>query len=113
MQAGARAPLHGALPGRRLSERWAVVPPPTRTAEAVASLGLGRPVAPGELEDHHPLPAPFAHLGAAAGLLVGVDRDVPVEDVQELWRAGPEVSVGVATAVDRLLHHAPSTSRAF
>jgi hypothetical protein len=102
-----REPLRCALPGRRLIERWAVVPAPTRTAEAVASLGLGRPVAPGELEDHHPLPVPFAHIGAATRVLVGIDGDVRVEDVEDLWRGGPEVSVGFATGVDHLLHHAP------
>ena len=36
-----------ALAGRTLRQKWAVVPEPTRTTEAVAALYLGRPVPPG------------------------------------------------------------------
>jgi hypothetical protein len=38
-----RPSLQEMLPGRRMTERWAVVPEPTRTAEAVAALYLGHP----------------------------------------------------------------------
>ena len=54
-----RGRLREALPGRSLAERWAVVPEPTRTAEAMASLSLGRRVGGGELTGPRELPAPF------------------------------------------------------
>jgi hypothetical protein len=102
-----RGPLAEALPQRHLRERWAVVTAPTRTAEAVTSLARGRPVAAGEVEEHGELPAPFAHLGYQTGLLVGADRDRRTQDLLDLWRDGPPLSVAVATGVDERLHHSP------
>lgn len=100
-----RAALAEALPGRALREAWAVVPEPTRTAEAVAALYLGRPVpagsAPASPEE---LGMPFAHLGVEARALVGVDRDRAADGLRELWASGPNLSVAVATGVDEALH---------
>jgi hypothetical protein len=93
------------LRGRGLVERWAVVPEPTRTAEAMAALGAGRPVAAGEA------PAgttpPFAHLGHESRLLGAADRDFRWVELLELWAEGPPVSVAVATGVDERLHRTP------
>ncbi len=102
-----RGPLVGALPGRRLEQRWAVTAAPTRTAEAVTSLALGRPVAAGEVEDGADLPAPFAHLGYETRVLVGADRDTHAQDLVDLWRDGPPLGIAVATGVDERLHHSP------
>ena len=43
------AELARALPERKLAWNWAVVPAPTRTAEAFAALALGRPVPAGSV----------------------------------------------------------------
>jgi Family of unknown function (DUF6079) len=101
-----RGPIQQALPTRAMAERWAVVPAPTRTAEAVASLALGRQVGAGEAPDDGAAP-PFAHLGYETRLLVGADRDGQAEDLLELWRTGPPLSVAVATGVDERLHRSP------
>jgi Family of unknown function (DUF6079) len=102
-----RERMLAALPGRELTERWAVVPEPTRTAEAVASLSLGRRVGGGELTGPRELPAPFASLGAPSSLLVGADANGMGGEARERWRSGPAVTVVVATGVDELLHHTP------
>lgn len=100
-----RAALAEALPGRTIREAWAVVPEPTRTAEAVAALYLGRPVPAGSAPaSPDELGLPFAHLGVEARALVGVDRDRAAEGVRELWASGPNLSVAVATGVDEALH---------
>jgi Family of unknown function (DUF6079) len=119
-----RGPIRQALPARALAERWAVVPEPTRTVEAVASLALGRRVAAGEALAEaaaggaaagegaagggaaEPAP-PFAHLGYETRVLVGADRDGQAEDLLEMWRTGPPLSVAVATGVDERLHRSP------
>lgn len=102
-----RGPLTDALSGRRLGERWAVTPSPTRTAEAVTSLALGHPVAAGEVEGGGDLPVPFAHLGYETRLLPAADRDTHAQDLLDLWRGGPPLSIAVATGVDQRLHHSP------
>jgi Family of unknown function (DUF6079) len=102
-----RPRLREALPGRTLVERWAVVPDPTRTVEAVASLYLGRRVAGGELAGPGDLPRPFAHLGGESSALVGADADGRGDAARERWRSGPALTVVVATAVDELLHRTP------
>ena len=99
--------LREALPGRHLSERWAVVPEPTRTAEAMASLSLGRRVGGGEVAGPGDLPPPFAQLGAPAELLRGADADGRAAEVRERWRSGPALTVVVATGLDELLHRTP------
>ncbi|HKF77868.1 MAG TPA: hypothetical protein VKF59_17130, partial [Candidatus Dormibacteraeota bacterium] len=98
--------LWKALPERRLGERWAVVPAPTRTAEAMASLFLGRAVPEGSLAAGDPVP-PFPGLGYAARLLAGADRDGEAQRLRDLWGSGPPLSVAVATGVDERLHHTP------
>ncbi|MGH9114783.1 MAG: DUF6079 family protein, partial [Acidimicrobiales bacterium] len=55
-------PLAASLPGRVLQQRWAVVPAPTRTAEAVAALSSGHPVPAGSAA------VPAGSEGAAAPL---------------------------------------------
>ena len=104
-----RGRLRETLPGRSLAVRWAVVPEPTRTAEAMAALSLGRRVGGGELTGPRELPAPFANLGApASSLLVGADGGGGrAAEVRDRWRSGPALTVVVATAVDELLHHTP------
>jgi hypothetical protein len=99
--------VRAALPGRVLTERWAVVPEPTRTAEAVASLSLGRRVGGGELAGPRDLPPPFASLGVPSALLVGADAAGRAAEVRERWRSGPALTVAVATGVDELLHRTP------
>ncbi|MDP9387463.1 MAG: hypothetical protein M3Q48_05905, partial [Actinomycetota bacterium] len=97
--------LAEALPGRPSRRRWAVVPEPTRTAEAVAALHLGRPVPAGSAPAHPgPDHAPFAHLGYEADVLLGADRDDRTPDLRTLWASGPPISVAVATGVDERLH---------
>ena len=98
--------LGQALPERRLTERWAVVPAPTRTAEAMAALYLGRPVPEGSLAPSEPL-APFPSLGYEAGTLTAADRDFRAEDLRVFWASGPRLSVVVASGVDERLHHTP------
>src|SRR3989454_4468600 len=94
-----------ALAGRTLRQKWAVVPEPTRTTEAVAALYLGRPVPPGAgPASPADLGLPFAHLGYESAALVGVDRPYAAEALRELWAAGPKISVAVATSVDEMLH---------
>jgi hypothetical protein len=102
-----RERLREALAGRALVERWAVVPEPTRTAEAVASLSLGRRVGGGEVAGPRDLPAPFASLGARSSVLIGADAPDRAGEVRDHWRSGPAVTVVVATAVDELLHRTP------
>jgi hypothetical protein len=102
-----RERLGAALPGRVLSQRWAVVPEPTRTAEAVASLSLGRRVGGGELAGPRELPPPFASLGVPSSLLVGADAAGRSAEVRDRWRSGPALTVVVATGVDELLHRTP------
>jgi hypothetical protein len=102
-----RERLPEALPGRVLTERWAVVPEPTRTAEAVASLSLGRRVGGGEVIDPRDLPAPFASLGARSSLLLGADTAGRADEVRDRWRSGPALTVVVATGVDELVHRTP------
>jgi hypothetical protein len=93
------------LPGRPVQSRWAVVPSPTRTAEAVAALRTGRPVAGGSVPVHpEATDVPFAHLGYEATALVGADRDHHAADLHALWTSGPPISVAVATSVDERLH---------
>jgi hypothetical protein len=102
-----RGRLREALPGRTLTERWAVVPEPTRTAESMASLSLGRRVGGGELDGPRDLPAPFASLGAPSSLMVGADATGRATEVRDRWRSGPALTVVVATGVDELLHRTP------
>ena len=78
--------------------------------EAVASLSRGGPVAAGEVhgeEDMGALPLPFAHLGYETKVVTRADREAQAEAVLELWRAGPPLSVAVATGVDERLHRSP------
>lgn len=97
--------LAGALPGRAVHRRWAVVPAPTRTAEAMAALRLGRPVPAGSVPPHPgDGEVPFAHLGYESAVVVGADRDHFADEVRDLWTSGPPISVAVATGVDERLH---------
>jgi hypothetical protein len=105
------AGLAATLPGRTLLRRWAVVPAPTRTAEAVAALASGRPAPAGSAghrgggEDRAAATVPpFAHLGYETAVLVGADRDHHAAELATLWSDGPPVSVAVATGVDERLH---------
>ncbi|MFP5376449.1 MAG: DUF6079 family protein [Acidimicrobiia bacterium] len=94
-----------ALPGRPVHRRWAVVPAPTRTAEAVAALASGRPVPAGSAPAAAgPVAVPFAHLGFEADLLLGADRDDRTSDLRTLLGSGPPLSVAVAGGVDERLH---------
>lgn len=95
-----------ALPDRRLTERWAVVPAPTRTAEAMAALYLGRPVPEGSLQPGEVV-APFSGLGYEARALTGADRDFRAEQLREVWASGPRLGLVVAGGVDERLHHTP------
>ena len=105
--AGHVVPLLGeALPGRPVHRHWAVVPAPTRTAEAMAALHRGRPVPAGSAPaSPGPAEAPFAHLGYEATVLRGADRDDRTERLRALWALGPPISVAVAAGVDERLHH--------
>ncbi|HEY8201027.1 MAG TPA: hypothetical protein VII47_06715, partial [Actinomycetota bacterium] len=97
--------LSGSCPRRPMQERWAVVPEPTRTAEAVASLYLGHPVPGGSAPSHtESRDAPFGHLGYESAVVVGADRDHRSGELRNLWTQGPPVSVAVATALDERLH---------
>ncbi|MGH9115245.1 MAG: hypothetical protein ACRDWW_05385, partial [Acidimicrobiales bacterium] len=103
--------LAASLPGRVLRQRWAVVPAPTRTAEAVAALSSGHPVPAGSAAvpagsdgAAAPLGVPFAQLGYEAQVVVGADRDHNAAEVRELWGSGPPLSVAVATGLDERLH---------
>ncbi len=95
------------LPGRTLSRRWAVVPAPTRTAEALAALATGAPVPAGAATQpsagSSPI-VPFAHLGYEASVLLGADRDHQAAALRRLWTDGPPLSVAVATGIDERLH---------
>jgi hypothetical protein len=84
-----------------------VVPEPTRTAESVASLSLGRRVGGGELDGPRHLPPPFASLGAPSSLLIGADAAGRAAEVRDRWRSGPALTVVAATGVDELLHRTP------
>jgi hypothetical protein len=123
--------LSRALPGRRLSWHWAVVPSPTRTAEAVAALALGRPVPGGSAGPHGasgtagsllpagsppgpaggaggrhgPALAPFEHLGYEVALLKQADRDHNAVQLKELWASRSPVMVAIASSLDERLHH--------
>jgi hypothetical protein len=93
------------LAARPVEWRWAVVPSPTRTAESIAAMHLGRPVGAGSAPSHPgPGDVPFAHLGYEAEVVVGADRDALTADTQRLWSSGPPISVAVATGVDERLH---------
>jgi hypothetical protein len=96
--------LAAALPGRRVQQRWAVVPAPTRTAESLAAMATGRPAPAGSAGAPGAAP-PFSHLGYETAVLTGADRDHRAAGLRELWAAGPPVSVAVATGVDERLHH--------
>jgi hypothetical protein len=108
--------LARALPGRRLRWQWAVVPAPTRTAEAVASLALGRPVPRGSVSEagraggaangtREAALTPFEHLGYEVALLKRADRDHNAGQLRELWASASPVMVAVASALDERLHH--------
>jgi hypothetical protein len=108
--------LARALPGRRLRWHWAVVPAPTRTAEAVASLALGRPVPRGSVSEagwgggdsygkREAALTPFEHLGYEVALLKRADRDHNASQLRELWASASPVMVAVASALDERLHH--------
>jgi hypothetical protein len=95
--------LAKAQPARPVRQLWAVVPEPTRTAEAVAGLYLGRTIPAGSA----PADAtemPFAHLGYQAAAVVAADRDHRAGQLRALWADGPPISVAVATGVDERLH---------
>ncbi len=118
------ARLAGVLSGRTITRRWAVVPAPTRTAEALGALASGMPVPAGSARSAlpartartaDPLPlsdiahqptgcTPFAHLGYETAVLSGADRDYHAAALRELWSGGPPLSIAVATAVDERLH---------
>ena len=98
--------LSDALPGRPVQRQWAVVPAPTRTAEAVAALVLGRSVPAGSAPaSSGPAEAPFAHLGYEATILRRADRDDRTAELRALWASGPLISVAMAAGVDERLHH--------
>jgi hypothetical protein len=93
------------LPDRTVALRWAVVPAPTRTAESVTAMSLGRSVPGGSVPGHLDGSAvPFSHLGYEGRSIVGADRDDASSDVRHLWREGPPISVAVATGVDERIH---------
>jgi hypothetical protein len=89
---------------RSVRRRWAVVPAPTRTAESVAALHLGRPVPGGSALAPGSPRAPFAHLGYDAEVVLGADRDQMARELRRWWASGPPISIAVATAVDERLH---------
>ncbi|HEX9531145.1 MAG TPA: hypothetical protein VF954_08405, partial [Acidimicrobiales bacterium] len=94
-----------ALPERVVRQRFAVVPTPTRTAEALAALASGRPAPGGSVPSaFDQAVVPFGHLGYEASALVGADRDDQAQALRTLWSEGPPVSVAVATGVDERLH---------
>jgi len=94
-----------ALVNRAVRRRWAVVPAPTRTAESVAAMRLGRPVPAGSVPGHPGrAEVPFAHLGYEGTVLVGADRDHRSAELRDLWASGPPLSVAVATGLDERLH---------
>ena len=95
--------LAAILPRRILQCRWAVIPAPTRTAEAIAALASGLP-APAGTAGAPGTATPFAHLGYEVAVLVGADRDHNATDLDILWSGGPPLSVAVATGVDERLH---------
>ena len=107
--------LARALPGRQLSWHWAVVPEPTRTAEAMAALALGRPVPAGSVaeatgewagrRERRLALSPFEHLGYEVALLKRADRDHNAVQLGELWASPSPVMVAVASALDERLHH--------
>ena len=112
------AALARTLPERKLDWHWAVVPAPTRTAEAVAALALGRPVPAGSAPPCYPSAegddtggegrggaAPFGHLGYEVALLKGADRDYLAEQLRRLWASSSPVMVAVASVLDERLHH--------
>ena len=99
-----------AVPRRLTSLRWAVVPAPTRTAESVSAMCLGRPVpggaaTPGWARLGGGGTVPFAHLGYESEMLLGADTDREADRLRKLWSAGPPLAVAVATGVDERLHH--------
>ena len=100
-----RQSLQEMLPGRRMTERWAVVPEPTRTAEAVAALYLGHPVPAGGAPEQPP--PPFSHLGYESRAMTAADRDVGFEELLQFWSQGPPLAVAVAGSVDEPLHRSP------
>jgi hypothetical protein len=100
-----RQSLQEMLPGRRMTERWAVVPEPTRTAEAVAALYLGHPVPAGGAPEQPP--PPFSNLGYESRAMTAADRDVGFEELLEFWSHGPPLAVAVAGGVDERLHRSP------
>ncbi len=108
MRADLAAPVLSSVPRQMSSLRWAVVPAPTRTAESVSSMCLGRPVPGGAAGDGWGRVGsgvvPFAHLGYESQLLIGADSDRQAEQLRSLWSAGPPLSVAVATSVDERLH---------
>jgi hypothetical protein len=97
------AELARALPERQFEWRWAVVPAPTRTAEAMAALSLGHPVPAGSAASGPNFP--FGHLGYEVALLKGADRDDKAGRLRELWASSSPVMVAVASALDERLHH--------
>jgi hypothetical protein len=107
--------LAQALPGRQLRWHWAVVPEPTRTAEAMAALALGRPVPAGSVaeatgewagrRERRLALSPFEHLGYEVALLKRADRDHNAVQLGELWASPSPVMVAVASALDERLHH--------
>jgi hypothetical protein len=95
--------LTKAHPARPVRQAWAVVPAPTRTAEAVAGLYLGRTIPAGSAPAGA-TEVPFSHLGYQATAVVGADRDHRTGQLRTLWADGPPISVAVATGVDERLH---------
>jgi hypothetical protein len=98
--------LEESLPGRAVRWQWAVVPPPTRTAEAVAALSLGRPSPSGSAAEWPGSKqlVPFAHLGYETATVLGADRDDHASELLALWSGPAPVSVAVATGLDERLH---------
>jgi|GEM_PF-2061830 len=87
--------LARALPGRRLRWHWAVVPEPTRTAESVAAMALGRAVPAGAV------PAGSRDVGGTAGQSPGAGGD---------WGPAPARNRGVGEPAgqgDRAEAHQP------
>jgi hypothetical protein len=106
-----RGPMLELLPGRRLIERWAVVPEPTRTAEAMAALYSGQPVAAGATPGE-PVP-PFVHLGYESRVVRASEREPRWSEVRAAWAGGPRLTVVVAGGVDERLHRTPVELAAF
>ncbi len=99
------------LPERVLTRRWAVVPAPTRTVEALTALSTGAPVPAGAgvgpNDGGSPI-VPFAHLGYESTVVLGADRDHHAASLRQLWTDGPPLSVAVATGIDERLHRTSS-----